>query len=116
MPPPQKYTYFGKKWVLEESMQVAKLVEECVEQGLDGQDAVTSVGLLLSAEATQFARFLYKFNHRCKLDHFTPEQRLEFVNKMQRAVVGLVLLMLKNEQFHHADLFREFAYFLEPRN
>ena len=35
---------------------------------------------------------------------------------MQRAVVGLVLLMLKNEQFHHAALFREFAYFFEPRN
>ena len=31
VPPLQKHTFFGKKWDFEESMQVAKIVEECVE-------------------------------------------------------------------------------------
>ena len=46
-------------FIFNEVMQIAKLVEECVLQGLDGKDAVTSVGLLFSSDVAQFAKFLH---------------------------------------------------------
>ena len=41
---------------------------------------------------------------------------MDYIKRVQKAVIELMLLMLQNKQFHHSDLYKEFSYFLEPRN